>query len=71
MSELRLLAEGIAREAGALLRQSFRDPDLRVSAKSTPTHLVSEADHAAEHLIRTRLAEARQLLREFQFPFTA
>ena len=57
--ELRALAESIAREAGALLRGSFRDPDLRVSAKSTPTDLVSEADHAAEHLIRARLTEAR------------
>jgi myo-inositol-1(or 4)-monophosphatase len=58
-AELRALAESIAREAGALLRESFRSPDLRVSAKSTPTDLVSEADHAAEHLIRERLSEAR------------
>lgn len=57
--ELRALAESIAREAGALLRAAFRGPELRVSAKSTPTDLVSEADHDAEHLIRTRLAAAR------------
>jgi myo-inositol-1(or 4)-monophosphatase len=57
--ELRALAESIAREAGALLREAFRGPELRVSAKSTPTDLVSEADHAAEHLIRTRLTEMR------------
>ena len=58
-AELLALAESIAREAGALLRDSFRNPDLRVSAKSTPTDLVSEADHAAEHLIRERLGAAR------------
>src|SRR3954464_4424958 len=57
--ELRALAEGISREAGALLRDAFRGPELRISAKSTPTDLVSEADHAAEHLIRERLAAAR------------
>jgi myo-inositol-1(or 4)-monophosphatase len=57
--ELRALAEAIAREAGALLRDAFRGPELRISAKSTPTDLVSEADHAAEHLIRTRIAAAR------------
>jgi myo-inositol-1(or 4)-monophosphatase len=34
-------------------------PELRVSSKSTPTDLVSEADHAAERLIRDRIAAAR------------
>jgi myo-inositol-1(or 4)-monophosphatase len=58
-AELLLLAESIAREAGALLREAFRGPELRVSAKSTPTDLVSEADHAAEHLIRERIAATR------------
>jgi myo-inositol-1(or 4)-monophosphatase len=57
--ELRALAESIAREAGALLRDAFYGPELRVSAKSTPTDLVSEADHAAERLIRERLSAAR------------
>jgi myo-inositol-1(or 4)-monophosphatase len=57
--ELRALAEAVAREAGALLRDAFEGPELRVSAKSTPTDLVSEADHAAEHLIRARIAAAR------------
>jgi myo-inositol-1(or 4)-monophosphatase len=57
--ELRALAESIAREAGALLREAFRGPELRISSKSTPTDLVSEADHAAEHLIRERLTAAR------------
>jgi myo-inositol-1(or 4)-monophosphatase len=58
-AELRALAEAIAREAGALLRDAFRGPELRISAKSTPTDLVSEADHAAEHLIRERLSAVR------------
>jgi len=57
--ELRALAESVAREAGALLREAFRGPELRISAKSTPTDLVSEADHAAEHLIRERITAAR------------
>jgi myo-inositol-1(or 4)-monophosphatase len=58
-SELRALAEAVAREAGALLRAAFEGPELRVSVKSTPTDLVSEADHAAERLIRDRIAAAR------------
>ncbi len=57
--ELRALAESVAREAGALLSEAFTGPELRVSAKSTPTDLVSEADHAAERLIRERLSAAR------------
>jgi myo-inositol-1(or 4)-monophosphatase len=57
--ELRALAEAVAREAGTLLRAAFTGPELRVSAKSTPTDLVSEADHAAERLIRDRIAAAR------------
>ena len=57
--ELRGLAEAVAREAGTLLRSAFAGPELRVSSKSTPTDLVSEADHAAERLIRRRLATAR------------
>jgi myo-inositol-1(or 4)-monophosphatase len=57
--ELRALAESVSREAGALLRAAFRGPELRISAKSTPTDLVSEADHDAEHLIRERILAAR------------
>jgi myo-inositol-1(or 4)-monophosphatase len=57
--ELRALAEAVAREAGALLRGAFEGPELRITAKSTPTDLVSEADHAAEQLIRERLSAAR------------
>jgi myo-inositol-1(or 4)-monophosphatase len=56
---LLLLAEAIAREAGALLRQGFAGARLETATKSTPTDLVSELDLAAERLIRRRLAEAR------------
>jgi myo-inositol-1(or 4)-monophosphatase len=59
VGELRALAEAVAREAGALLRGAYDGPELRVTAKSTPTDLVSEADHAAERLIRERLEAAR------------
>jgi myo-inositol-1(or 4)-monophosphatase len=59
VGELRALAEAVASEAGALLRSAYDGPELRVSSKSTPTDLVSEADHAAERLIRERLATAR------------
>jgi myo-inositol-1(or 4)-monophosphatase len=55
----RELAEAIAREAGALLLDFFADGRRReISSKSTPTDLVSEADVAAEDLIRSRLREA-------------
>jgi myo-inositol-1(or 4)-monophosphatase len=56
---VRLLAEAVAREAGVQLREAFAGPRVNVTAKSSPTDLVSEADHAAERLIRARLAEAR------------
>jgi myo-inositol-1(or 4)-monophosphatase len=52
------LAEQIAREAGAQLRAAF-ETDLRIETKSSPTDLVSEADVAAERLIRERLLAAR------------
>jgi myo-inositol-1(or 4)-monophosphatase len=56
---LRALAEDVAREAGALLRERFHGPAGPLRAKSSPTDLVSEADLAAERLIRERLAAAR------------
>ena len=59
MTELRDLAESAAREAGAELLKAFAGPATGVSAKSTPTDLVSAADQAAEELIRSRLAAAR------------
>ena len=58
-AELRALAEDVAREAGAQLRDAFERTDLAVSAKSSPTDMVSEADEAAEALIRERLTAAR------------
>jgi myo-inositol-1(or 4)-monophosphatase len=53
------LAERIAREAGAQLREAFEHRDLLIETKSSPTDLVSEADVAAEQLIRERLLAAR------------
>jgi myo-inositol-1(or 4)-monophosphatase len=54
------LAVAVAHEAGARLREAFgRLGDLAISAKSTPTDLVSEADVATERLIRARLEAAR------------
>jgi myo-inositol-1(or 4)-monophosphatase len=57
--DLRALAEEVAREAGAQLRDAFAGPALRVASKSSPTDPVTEADRAAERLIRDRLAAAR------------
>ena len=59
MIALREIAESVAREAGRQLRDAFAGPLVNVTAKSSPTDLVSEADHAAERLIRDRLAAAR------------
>jgi myo-inositol-1(or 4)-monophosphatase len=56
---LREIAEAVAREAGRQLRDAFGGEGVNVTAKSSPTDLVSEADHAAERLIRERLAAAR------------
>jgi myo-inositol-1(or 4)-monophosphatase len=56
---LREIGEAVAREAGRQLREAFAGPRVNVTAKSSPTDLVSEADHAAERLIRDRLAAAR------------
>ena len=52
------LAERIAREAGALLRERFGGAR-QVRSKSSPTDPVTEADLAAEELIRTRLSAER------------
>ena len=56
--DLLALATGIAHEAGAGLRDVFGRA-LAISAKSTPTDLVSEADVSTERLIRERIAAAR------------
>jgi myo-inositol-1(or 4)-monophosphatase len=59
VNAVREIAESVAREAGRQLRDAFAGPRVNVTAKSSPTDLVSEADHAAERLIRERLAAAR------------
>src|ERR1700743_3786034 len=54
------LAVAAARLAGGLLAErAGRGAERTVSAKSTPTDLVSEADLAAEHAIREVLAKRR------------
>jgi myo-inositol-1(or 4)-monophosphatase len=58
-AELLALAEATARAAGAQLREAFARGGHEISSKSTPTDLVSEADRAAEQLIRDRLLAAR------------
>jgi myo-inositol-1(or 4)-monophosphatase len=57
--ELRALAEEVAREAGAQLREAFAGPVKGLASKSSPTDLVSAADQGAEELIHARLAAAR------------
>ena len=59
VTELVALAERIAREAGAQLREAFSGGALATETKSSPTDLVSEADVAAEKLIREALLSAR------------
>jgi myo-inositol-1(or 4)-monophosphatase len=62
VSELLGLAVDVAHEAGAGLREAFGklgDGGLAISAKSTPTDLVSDADVRTERLIRARLEAAR------------
>jgi myo-inositol-1(or 4)-monophosphatase len=59
VNAVREIAESVAREAGRQLREAFAGPRVNVTAKSSPTDLVSEADHAAERLIRDRIAAAR------------
>jgi myo-inositol-1(or 4)-monophosphatase len=56
--ELLALATDVAHEAGAGLLDAFGRA-LEISAKSTPTDLVSEADVGTERLIRARLDAAR------------
>ena len=61
-SELLEVAADAARLAGALLLERFeagRDGAGVITAKSTPTDLVSEADVAAETAVRELLAERR------------
>jgi myo-inositol-1(or 4)-monophosphatase len=53
------VAEEAARAAGAILLERFGSERALERTKSSPTDLVSEADHAAERLIRERLEAAR------------
>ena len=58
--DLAAVAEEAARAAGALLLERFEAGTERATAtKSSPTDLVSEADHAAEDAIRATLAARR------------
>src|SRR5215207_715226 len=59
-SELRNLAETLARGAGELtVRLRAGDGDLGVGAKSTPTDVVTGVDRAAERWLTERLASLR------------
>ena len=58
-SELVEIAAEAAGAAGRLLLDRFDQPHRQVQAKGSPTDLVSEADHAAEAVIR-ELLEARR-----------
>lgn len=63
ISEAVLLAERVAREAGALIQQGEADRagarPLVESTKSSPTDVVTAMDKAVEELLRGRLAHAR------------
>jgi myo-inositol-1(or 4)-monophosphatase len=58
-AELLDVALTLAREAGTLLLAGRPAGPLRVTAKSTPTDVVTEMDHAAEALITETLARLR------------
>ena len=58
-AELRDVALGVAREAAALARR-MRDEGIDVAdTKSSATDVVTRADRAVEHLLRTRLLDLR------------
>src|SRR5687767_1674049 len=57
--ELLDLAQRAARAAGELLRDRFSRPAEGVSAKSTPTDLVSDADRASDALLVDLISGAR------------
>ena len=58
-TELRLLAEAVARDAGALLRDQLDRVRLEVGTKSSATDMVTEMDRAAEARIVEGLLGAR------------
>ncbi|MGJ9412239.1 inositol monophosphatase family protein [Aeromicrobium sp. CF4.19] len=53
------LAGDLVREAAALAARMRSEPGLEVSQKTSITDIVTAADHAAEELVVSRLAEAR------------
>jgi myo-inositol-1(or 4)-monophosphatase len=59
LEELRSLAEGVARTAGALLRDGAGRVRAEVSTKSTGTDMVTEMDRASEALIAEGLLGPR------------
>ncbi len=58
-TELRLVAEAVARDAGALLHDALDRARLEVGTKSTGTDMVTEMDRAAEARIEQGLLGAR------------
>src|SRR5688572_1700005 len=58
-TELRLLAEAVARDTGALLHDQLDRVRLEVGTKSTGTDMVTEMDRAAEARIVEGLLGAR------------
>ena len=59
MDDLTALAERSARAAGELLLDRFHGPARGVSAKSSPTDLVSDADRASEQLLVDLISKER------------
>jgi myo-inositol-1(or 4)-monophosphatase len=59
LAELADLAESVAVEAAALLRDGLGRPRASVATKSTATDMVTEMDRAAEALVVERLRAAR------------
>jgi myo-inositol-1(or 4)-monophosphatase len=57
--ELLALAVDVAHEAAALVAERRRAGVEVADTKTSPTDVVTEVDHAAEELIRTRLLKAR------------
>lgn len=58
MRDLLDLAMDIARQAGALQRERFREPRV-IHTKSSPIDLVTDVDHACDALILERIHRAR------------
>jgi myo-inositol-1(or 4)-monophosphatase len=59
LSELRELAEELARRAGALLLERLEGPRSDIRTKSSATDMVSEVDHFSQELIIAGIRAAR------------